>query len=171
MTNRWRSAIFKRAFVKVQQGVETALEQPIEPAMLLCVLGSVSRRAHIIGVSVSEITSDKTSETLTATANSRNILPTYPPMKNSGMNTAISDSVIETMVKPISREPFSAASIGLRPSSRWRTMFSITTTASSTTKPTAIVKRHQRQVVEAVAEFVERGEGADQRQRHGDRRE
>src|ERR1700689_2691845 len=61
-------------------------------------------------------------------------------MKNSGMNTAISDRVMETMVKPISREPFSAASIGLSPSSRCRTIFSITTTASSTTKPTAIVK-------------------------------
>ena len=54
------------------------------------------------------------------------------------MNTAISDSVIDTMVKPISPAPSSAAFIGLEPSSRWRTMFSITTTASSTTKPTAM---------------------------------
>ena len=54
------------------------------------------------------------------------------------MNTAISDRVMETMVKPISLEPLSAASIGVSPSSRWRTMFSMTTTASSTTKPTAI---------------------------------
>ena len=54
------------------------------------------------------------------------------------MNTAIRDKVMEMMVKPISLEPLSAASIGLRPCSRWRTMFSITTTASSTTKPTAI---------------------------------
>ena len=56
------------------------------------------------------------------------------------MNTAISDSVIETMVKPISPAPFSAASKGEAPSSMCRTMFSITTTASSTTKPTAIDK-------------------------------
>src|SRR2546423_1296449 len=54
------------------------------------------------------------------------------------MKTAISDRVIETMVKPISLDPLSAASIGLRPSSRWRTMFSITTTASSTTNPIAV---------------------------------
>lgn len=55
------------------------------------------------------------------------------------MNTAINDSVIDTMVKPISPAPVRAACIGERPSSRWRTMFSMTTTASSTTKPTAIV--------------------------------
>ncbi len=56
------------------------------------------------------------------------------------MNTAISDSVIDTMVKPISPAPFSDASNGEAPSSMCRTMFSITTTASSTTKPTAIDK-------------------------------
>ena len=49
-------------------------------------------------------------------------------------------------------------------------MFSISTTASSTTKPTAIDKRHQRKIVEAVAELVEHREGADQRKRHGDGR-
>ena len=54
------------------------------------------------------------------------------------MNTAISDSVIDMMVKPISPAPFSAASYGVAPPSMCRTMFSITTTASSTTKPTAI---------------------------------
>ena len=33
-------------------------------------------------------------------------------MNSSGMNTAISDTVSEMTVKPISRAPFSAASIG-----------------------------------------------------------
>jgi hypothetical protein len=56
------------------------------------------------------------------------------------MNTAISDNVIDTMVKPISPAPLSAAWKGDAPSSTWRTTFSITTTASSTTKPTAIAK-------------------------------
>jgi hypothetical protein len=56
------------------------------------------------------------------------------------MNTAISDSVMDTMVKPISPAPVSAAANGAAPSSMCRTMFSITTTASSTTKPTAIDK-------------------------------
>jgi hypothetical protein len=54
------------------------------------------------------------------------------------MNTAMSDSVIDMIVKPISPAPFRAASSGEAPSSRCRTMFSMTTTASSTTKPTAI---------------------------------
>ena len=55
------------------------------------------------------------------------------------MNTATSDRVIEMTVKLISRLPFSAASITGSPCSMWRTMFSSTTIASSTTKPTASV--------------------------------
>ena len=55
------------------------------------------------------------------------------------MNTAISDIEIDRMVKPIWPAPFRAASIGVAPSSMSRTMFSIMTMASSTTKPTAIV--------------------------------
>ena len=57
-------------------------------------------------------------------------------MNSTGMNTAESDSVIEMIVKPISFEPFNAASIGGSPFSMWRTMFSSMTMASSTTKPT-----------------------------------
>ena len=70
------------------------------------------------------------------TANSRNSRPTMPPMNSTGMNTATSESVIEMIVKPISREPSSAASNGRLPISMWRTMFSSMTMASSTTKPT-----------------------------------
>ncbi len=60
-------------------------------------------------------------------------------MNNSGMNTAISETVSEITVKPISLAPRSAASNGPSPSSMWRTMFSIITMASSTTKPVPIV--------------------------------
>ncbi len=60
-------------------------------------------------------------------------------MNNSGMKTAISDMVSEITVKPISRAPAKAACIGLSPSSMWRTMFSIITIASSTTKPVPMV--------------------------------
>ncbi len=56
------------------------------------------------------------------------------------MNTAMSENVIAMTVKPISPDPFIAASYGERPSSMCRVMFSISTTASSTTKPTAIDK-------------------------------
>ena len=45
-------------------------------------------------------------------------------------------------------------------------MFSITTIASSTTKPVEIVERHQRQIVEAVAQQVHHAECSDQRKRH-----
>ena len=99
----------------------------------------LSKCAHIIGVSVSETTTETAMDTATVTANSRNSSPTTPLIRNSGMNTAISDTEMDMMVKPISPAPFSAASIGDRPSSMWRTMFSIITIASSTTKPTAMV--------------------------------
>ncbi len=72
-------------------------------------------------------------------ANSWNSRPRMPPMKISGMNTATSDRLIDTTVKPICREPISAACIGGTPRSVWRTMFSIMTIASSTTKPTEMV--------------------------------
>ena len=71
--------------------------------------------------------------------NSLNMRPTTPPMNSTGMNTATSDNVIETMVKLTSLEPLNAASIGFMPPSMWRTIFSSMTMASSTTKPTARV--------------------------------
>ncbi len=96
-------------------------------------------RAHSIGVSVSETKPETTIATAIDTANSRNTRPTMPPISSTGMNTAISEKVIEMMVKPISRAPLSAASNGRIPPSTWRTMFSSMTMASSTTKPTESV--------------------------------
>ena len=78
--------------------------------------------------------------TAIVTANSRKTRPTMPPINSTGMNTAMSEKVIETMVNPISRAPLSAASNGRIPPSMWRTMFSSMTIASSTTKPTDSVK-------------------------------
>ena len=60
-------------------------------------------------------------------------------MKISGMNTATREMLIDITVKPICRAPTSAACNGGMPCSMWRTMFSIITMASSTTKPTEIV--------------------------------
>ncbi len=51
------------------------------------------------------------------TANSRNRRPSTPAMNRIGMKTAASDTVIDRMVKPISREPLSAASSGRSPCS------------------------------------------------------
>ena len=71
---------------------------------------ALNRRAHSIGVSVSDTKPETMIATETVTANSRNTRPTMPPMSNTGMNTAISEKVIEIIVKPISRAPFNAAS-------------------------------------------------------------
>ena len=87
-------------------------------------------------MSVSETNPETRIATPIVTANSWNNLPMIPPMSRIGMNTAVSDNVIDTMVKPISRAPSSAASMGRFPISRWRTMFSSMTIASSTTNPT-----------------------------------
>jgi hypothetical protein len=89
-----------------------------------------------MGVSVRETKPETRIATPIVTANSWNSRPTMPPRKSTGMNTAVNDSVIDTMVKPISRAPSSAACIGRFPISMWRTMFSSITMASSTTNPT-----------------------------------
>jgi len=96
-------------------------------------------RAPIIGVSVSDTTSEIRMATASVTANSWNRRPTTSPMNSSGISTAISDTVSDTRVKPISAAPLSAACIGDSPISRWRAMFSSMTMASSTTKPVAMV--------------------------------
>ncbi len=88
---------------------------------------------------MSETTAEITMVAASVIANSWNRRPTTSPMKSSGISTAMSETVSEMMVKPISREPFRAASRGESPSSTWRAMFSITTMASSTTKPVAMV--------------------------------
>ena len=85
---------------------------------------------------MSETTPETRTATPIVTANSRNSRPTTPPMNRTGMKTAASEIVIETIVKPISRDPSSAASSGAAPRSMCRTMFSSITIASSTTKPT-----------------------------------
>ena len=78
------------------------------------------KRAHIIGVSVSETKAEITTVIDTTMANSRSRRPTMPPISSSGMKTAINETLMETMVKPISPAPFSEASIGDMPSSIWR---------------------------------------------------
>ena len=86
------------------------------------------KRLHSIG--------DTMIEAPIVTANSWKSRPTRPPRKSTGTNTATSDSVMDMIVKPISREPTSADSNTGSPFSMWRTMFSSMTIASSTTNPT-----------------------------------
>jgi hypothetical protein len=61
--------------------------------------------AHIIGVTVSETTAETLMATARVTENSRKSRPTMPPMNKSGMKTAKSETVIETIVKPICFAP------------------------------------------------------------------
>ena len=69
---------------------------------------------------MSETSAEIAIEAVTVRANSRNTRPMTPPMSRIGMNTATSDTLIDTTVKAISPEPFSAASNGVMPSSTWR---------------------------------------------------
>ena len=99
----------------------------------------MSTRDAIIGASVSAITAETPMAIVIVTANSRNSRPTMPPMNSSGMNTATRLTEIETTVNAISFVPVTAADRGFSPFSIWRTMFSRTTIASSTTNPVASV--------------------------------
>jgi hypothetical protein len=99
----------------------------------------LSIQAHIMGVVVSEMTSEIITAADSVTANSRNSRPTCPPMNSSGMNTATSDTLIDSTVKPTSLAPSKAAFMRVMPDSIWRLVFSNTTMASSTTKPVATV--------------------------------
>jgi hypothetical protein len=74
--------------------------------------------AHIIGVVVSDTTSDTRMAIDNVTANSRNSRPTIPPINRIGMNTATSEVLIDKTVKPISLAPRSAAATGCKPCSR-----------------------------------------------------
>ena len=113
-----------------------AMRRGLDVSSLLCGFKS---QAHIIGVVVNEITSEISTATDSVTANSRNKRPVWPLMKSSGINTATSDRLIDSTVKPTSRAPSSAALNRSMPASMWRLVFSSTTMASSTTNPVATV--------------------------------
>ena len=74
-------------------------------------------REASIGVSVSEMNPESRIAMLIVMANSKKNRPTMPPMNRIGMNTATSETVIDTTVKPISLAPRIAASNGRMPCS------------------------------------------------------
>ena len=103
-------------------------------------------------------------------ANSRNSRPTMSPMKSSGIKTAISETVNETMVKPICSEPRSAACNG---------RFAFFEIARDVLDHHDGVvhdeagrdrERHQGQIVQAVTEQVHHAESSDDGERNGDAR-
>ena len=95
--------------------------------------------AHIIGVVVSETTIDTRMAVDSVTANSRNSRPTIPPMSRIGMNTAIERDADREHGEADLLGPLQRGRTGFIPASRCRVMFSMTTMASSTTKPVEIV--------------------------------
>ncbi len=66
-------------------------------------------RLHSIGVRLSETKPETSTALMIVTANSLSRRPMMPPMNTTGMKTAASDSVIDTIVKPISRAPSNVA--------------------------------------------------------------
>ena len=126
------------------------------------------KREHIIGASVSDTSAETTIEAVTVSANSRNSRPMMPLMSRSGMNTAISEQEIDTTVKPISREPLSAAVNG---------GFAVLDMAIDILHHHDGVidheadrdgERHQRQIVDAEMHQIHRRERPGDRQRDGD---
>ena len=166
-------AELERAAIAAKHGVEAALQRAADAAACrrrAC--AAAGMRDASIGVSVSDTKVDARIETVTTTANSLKIRPMTPPISSTGMNTATSEIEIEMMVKPISREPLSAASNGPSPSSSiCRTMFSSMTIASSTTRPTASVSAISEMLsIEKPSRYIA-AERRDQRDRHGERRD
>ena len=92
----------------------------IRPAKPFLLWTTRRKRLQSIGVSVTDTTPEIRIAAQIVTENSRNSRPSTPPMNSTGMNTAASDSVIDTIVKPISREPTSDASSGASPISTCR---------------------------------------------------
>ena len=76
-------------------------------------------------------------EATTVTANGRNHSPATPGMKATGTKTATIEKVVAATASPISAVPRRAAVMRSAPRSRWRTMFSRTTIASSISTPMA----------------------------------
>jgi len=121
----------KRPIVHTEQAVEKSLGSSVNAAMF----GVRGRFDETAAQHRREGQRNKARDqhaTIIVTANSCSRRPRMPLMKSTGRNTAASDNVIEIMVNPISRDPFSAAANGVSPASIWRTMFSSMTIASST---------------------------------------
>ena len=87
------------------------------------------------------------------------------------MNTATSERLIDSTVKPISRAPRSAACSGGRPALQVARDVLEHDDGVVDDEAGRDGERHQRQIVEAVAEQVHHAERADQRDRHGDARD
>ena len=117
---------------------------------------------------VSDTTTDTTIAAVTVMANSRNRRPMMPPISSSGMNTAISEMLIDTTVKPISLAPLSAAAMGGGALLDMAVDVLHHDDGVVDHEADGERQRHQRKIVQAEAEQIHQRGGAEQRQRHGD---
>ena len=79
--------------------------------------------------------SEKNTAAATVRPNWMKYCPTMPDMKLTGRNTAMIVAEVATTASPISSAASSAAWKPVLPMRMWRTMFSISTIASSTSTP------------------------------------
>ena len=90
----------------------------------------------IMGTMVRETNKEASSARHTVTASGRESLPAIPDVKTMGKNTAMVVNVEAVMAIPTSVAPaFAASSLSSPNSSKCRKVFSITTTALSTSIP------------------------------------
>ena len=87
------------------------------------------------GVMSRATSSEKKTAAATVSPNCLKYCPVMPPMKLTGRNTAMMVAEQATTASPISSAASSAAWKPLLPMRMWRTMFSISTIASSTRTP------------------------------------
>ena len=156
----------ERFFVPAQNEIESALAQRGTESRASLRSCGRSRRAHIIGVVVSEITSDIRIATDSVTANSRNRRPTIPPISRMGMNTAISEMLMDITVKPISPAPLQRRLHRRHPVLQMaRDVFDHHDRVIHH-ESGGDGQRHQRKIVQAVAEQVQHAERRHQRDRN-----
>ena len=133
--------------------------------------GGLRKRLHSIGVRLIETKPETRIATPIVTANSCSSRPTMPPMKSTGMKTAASDRVIARIVNATSCEPSSAACIARL--AHLHVPHDVLEHHDRVVDDEADRERqrHQRQVVEAVAEQVHHREGRDDRDRQREARD
>ena len=90
-----------------------------------------------MGVSVSATNAESTTANAITKPNSEKSRPAVPWKNEIGMNTAASVAVVAMTAKNTCLAPSTAAARAPMPMARWRSMFSSTTMASSTTRPVA----------------------------------
>ncbi len=95
-------------------------------------------------------------------ANSRKRRPMMPPISSSGMKTAISETLMEKTVKPISFAPSSVACIGVMPCFQMAGDVLHHHDGIVHHEAAGDGQRHQRKVVEGKAAEIHHREGPDQ---------